>query len=99
MPMIKSNSQFDSLLAMTAMLNDAELQALSNKCQSLIADHERIRRNELKQELIDNLQKAISDILHNDFTLSIKNTERDHKYDDYDEIFFEPEDNYTIEIE
>lgn len=95
----KSNSTFDSLLAMTALCNDAELRALADKCQNLIADRERIKREELRQELMGNLQKAIGDILHNNFSLTIKNTERHHEYDDFDEIFFEPEDIYSIKIE
>ena len=91
-----TNSHFDSLFAMTTLLNDTELQALANKCQQLIADRERIKRNELRQELMENLQKAIGDILHNSFNLAIKNTECDPEYDDYVEVFFEPEDIYSI---
>lgn len=45
-----------------------------------------------------NLQKAIGDILHNGFQLTIKNTDRDED-DGYDEVYFEPEDIYSIEIE
>jgi hypothetical protein len=47
---------------------------------------------------MENLQKAIGDILHNDFSLTIKNTERNHEYDDYDEVFFDIEDIYSIEM-
>ena len=71
----KSNSTFDSLLAMTALCNDAELRALADKCQNLIADRERIQREELRQELMGNLQKAIGDILSNGFNLMIENVE------------------------
>lgn len=95
----KSNSHFDSLSAMTALLNDDELRALADKCQNLIADRERIKRNELQQELMKNLQKAIGDILHNGFYLIIKNTERNHDDDDYDEVVFDSEDNYSIEMQ
>ena len=95
---IKSNSHFDSLFAMTALLNDAELRALADKCQNLIADRERIKREELRQELMGNLQKAIGDILHNNFQLAIKNTDRDED-DGYDEVYFDPVDIYSIEIE
>ena len=97
---LKSNSHFDSLCAMTALLNDAELRALADKCQNLIADRERIKREELRQELMENLQKALSDILHNnfDFRLGIKNCDRDEN-DGYDEVYFEPKDIYSIEIE
>ena len=68
-----SNSHFDSLFAMTALLNDAELRALADKCQNLITNRERIKREELRQELMENLQKAIDDILHNGFSLTIEN--------------------------
>lgn len=94
-----TNSHFDSLFAMTALLNDTELQALAYKCQELIADRERIKRNELRQELMENLQKAISDVLHNGFTLLIKNTELDPDEDEYTAVCFDPEDIYSVEIE
>lgn len=95
---IKSNSHFDSLFAMTALLNDAELRALADKCQNLIADRERIKREELRQELMGNLQKALKDIIHSGFQLSIKNVDRDED-DGCDEVYFEPGDIYSIEIE
>lgn len=72
---IKSNSQLDSFFAMTALLNDAELLALADKCQNLIANRERVKREELRQELMGNLQKAIDDILHNGFNLMIENVD------------------------
>ena len=93
----KSNSTFDSLLAMTALCNDAELHALANKCQNLIADRERIKREELRQELMENLQKAIGDILHNDFSLIIENTEKDC-HDDNGCVVFDPDDICSITI-
>jgi hypothetical protein len=91
-------SNFDSLSAMTALLNNDELQALAKKCQKLIADRERIKRDELRQELTENLQKAIDDILHNDFTLVIENTHRDC-HDDYGCVIFDPDDIYSITME
>ena len=94
-----TNSHFDSLFAMTALLNDTELQALADKCQELIADRERIKRNELRQELMENLQKAIGDILHNGFTLYIQNTDLDLVEDDCTAVYFDPENIYHIEIE
>jgi biotin-(acetyl-CoA carboxylase) ligase len=93
-----TNSHFDSLFAMTALLNDTELEALANKCQELIADRERIKRNELRRELIDNLQKAIGDILQNNFTLTIENTDRDC-HDDYGCVVFDPDENYSFTLE
>ena len=56
-------------------------------------------REKLRRELMENLQKAIYDILHNNFTLSIKNTERNHEYDDFDEVYFDSEDICSIEME
>lgn len=95
---IKPNSHLDSLFAMTALLNDDELRTLANKCHNLIADRERIKREELRQELMGNLQKAIGDILHNGFSLAIMNMERDHRTDDFDEVYFNPQDIYSIRI-
>ena len=95
---IKSNSHFDSLFAMITLLDDAELRALADRCQNLIEARERIKREGLRQELMGNLQKALSDIIHNGFQLTIKNTDRDED-DGYDEVYFEPEDIYSIEIE
>lgn len=93
-----NNSHFDSLFAMTALLNDTELQALANKCQKLIADRERIKRNELRQELMKNLQKVIGDILHNNFTLCIENTELNPEEDECYAVYFNPEDIYSIKM-
>ena len=96
---MSSNSYFDTLFDMTTLLNDAELRALADKCQNLIADRERIKREELRQELMENLQKAISDILHNGFTITIRNTELDPNETDYTAVYFNPEDIYSIKIE
>ena len=90
----KSNSHFDSLFAMTALLNDAELRALADKCQNLIADRERIKREELRQELTGNLQKAIDDILHNGFSFSIENLDNPNWV-----VKFLPDESPNIEIE
>ena len=95
---IKSNSHFDSLSAMTALLNDAELRALADKCQNLIADREHVQREELRQDLMRNLQKAIEDILHNGFELTIANTAR--KYiNGHGDAWFQSNDIDFIEIE
>jgi len=91
---LKSKSQFDSLLAMTALLNNEELEALAFKCEELIKDRERIKREELRQELMGNLQKAIGDILHNGFNLMIENVENPNWA-----VRFLPDEIYHIEIE
>ena len=94
----KSNSTFDSLLAMTALCNDAELRALADKCQNLIADRERIKREELRQELMANLKNTISDILRNDFTLVLTNKELNPEEDECYGVCFNPEDIHSIKI-
>jgi hypothetical protein len=45
-----------------------------------------------------NLQKAISDILHNGFTLLITNTELDPDEDEFCAVCFDPEDIYSIKM-
>ena len=89
---------FTQLSTMTSLLSDEELSALAANCEGLIKDRERIKRNELRQELMENLQKAIGDILHNGFELYIKNTNRDEN-DGCEDVYFETEDIYHIEIE
>ena len=96
---LKSKSCLDSLFAMTTLLNDAELHALADKCNNLIADRERVQREKLRHELMENLQKAIGDSLHNGFSLYIQNTELDPDETDYTAVYFDSEDIYHIEIE
>ncbi len=91
---LKSNSHLDSLLAMTALLDNQELEALAFKCEELIKDRERIKREELRQELMGNLQKAIDDILHNGFNLMIENLDNPNWA-----IRFLPDESPNIEIE
>ena len=93
-----TTSHFDSLLAMTALCNDTELQALTDKCQQLIADREHTKREELRQELMANLQQVIGAILGNGFDLTIANTERNY-IDGHEDVWFCPDDHYHIEIE
>lgn len=90
---LKFNSNFDSLVAMTALLNNDELNTLAEKCKNLIADRERIKREELRQELMENLQKAIGDILHNGFNLMIENVNNPNWA-----VQFLPDEIYHIEI-
>lgn len=92
-------TNFDQLSAMTALLTNDELEALAFKCEELLKDRERIKREELRQELMGNLQKAIGDILHNGFTLYIQNTDLDLVEDDCTAVYFDPENIYHIEIE
>jgi len=90
----KSNSQFDSLIAMTALLSDDELHALADKCKNLAADRERIRRNELREEVTKNLQMAIDDVLTNGFNLTIENVDNPSWA-----VQLLPDEIYRIEIE
>lgn len=94
---LESNSHSDSLFAMITLLNDDELRALADRCKNLIEARERIKREGLRQELMGNLQKALSDILHNDFSLIIENTEKDC-HDDNGCVVFDPGDIYSITI-
>lgn len=91
---LKTGSHFDSLFAMTALFNDAELRALADKCQNLVADRERIKREELRQELTGNLQKVIDDILRNGFNLTIENLDNPNWV-----VKFLPDESPNIEIE
>lgn len=81
------------LLLIHSLLNDSELRVLADKCQNLIADRERIKREKLRQELMGNLQKAIGDILHNGFSLMIENVENPNWA-----VKFLPDEIYHIEI-
>ena len=91
---LKSNSHLDSLLAMTALLDNQELEALAFKCEELIKDRERIKREELRQELVGNLQKAIDDILHSGFSLTVENLDNPNWA-----VKFLPDESPNIEIE
>ena len=79
-------------------LHTENLEYAISELTKELENRKKNEREKLRQELMENLQKAIGDILHNDFYLIIKNTERDHKSDDYDEIIFDPQDIYSIEI-
>ena len=86
-------TNFEQISALTALLTDNELEALAFKCEDLIKDRQRIKREELRQELMGNLQRAIGDILHHGFHLVIENT------DDPEWIAnFNPNECFHIEI-
>lgn len=80
-------------------LHTESLEYAISELTKELENRKKNEREKLRQELMGNLQKAISDILHNDFYLIIKNTERNHEDDDYDEIVFDPQDNYSIEMQ
>jgi hypothetical protein len=79
-------------------LNEVELEALAEVCQAKAEGKKKARREGLRRELIDNLQKAIRDILQNNFTLTIENTDRDC-HDDYGCVVFDPDENYSFTLE
>lgn len=91
-------SHFDCMLTNLALLNENELEALAKACQSRVEDKKKARREALRQELMKNLQSALSDILHNNFALIIKNTELNSEEDECYAVCFDPEDIYSIEM-
>lgn len=90
--------ELDKMIRSLNLLNETELEALAELCQARIEGKKKARREALRHELMTNLQKAIGDILHNGFSLYIKNTERDED-DGCEDVYFEPEDIYHIELE
>jgi predicted DNA-binding transcriptional regulator YafY len=90
--------ELDKMIRSLNLLNETELEALVEVCQARVEGKKKARREALRQELMGNLQKAIGDILHNGFSLTIMNTERGHRADDFDEVYFNPEDIYSIRI-
>ena len=79
-------------------LHTESLEYVISELTKELENRKKIKREALRQELMGNLQKAIGDILHNDFCLTIKNTEYDPEDDDYCEVYFNPDDIYSIEI-
>lgn len=75
-------------------------KSLKYVISELTKEFENRKKNEreaLRQELMNNLQKAISDILNNNFTLAIENSDRDC-HDDYGCVVFDPDEVYSITI-
>lgn len=79
-------------------LNEIELVALAEACQEKAEGKRKARREGLRQELMGNLQKAIGDILHNDFVLIIRNTELNPEEDECYAVCFDPRDISSIQI-
>ena len=91
-------NELDKMIRSLNLLNETELEALAEVCQARVEGKKKARREALRQKLMENLQKAIGDILHNGFTLYIKNTDRDED-DGCEEIYLDIEDIYRIKIE
>ena len=91
--------ELDKMIRSLNLLNETELEVLAELCQKRVEEKKKARREGLRQELMRNLQKAIDDILHNGFAVTIENTELNLDETDYAAVYFEPEDTYSIKIE
>lgn len=87
-------SHLDCMLTNLALLKENELEALAKACQTRVEDKKKARREALRQELMENLQKAIGDILHNGFSLEIENVDNPNWV-----VQFLPDEICHIEIE
>ena len=88
----------DYIINSLNLLDETELEALAEVCQTRIEGKRKARREALRHELIGNLQNALSDILHNNFALIIKNTELNPEEDECYAVCFDPQDIYSIEM-
>ena len=87
----------NEFLATINLCNDNELETLAAHCERLLNER-KTTRDALRRELMENLQKALSDVLHNGFSLAIENIEKD-LHDRYRCVIFDPDEIYSIEIE
>ena len=94
-----NNAIYDRISDFLDIMGEDELEALAEICQARAEGKREGRREALRQELMANLQQAIGAILGNGFTLTIMNTYRDHRADDFDEVYFSPKDVYSIRID
>ena len=79
-------------------LSNTELEIAVSELAKELENRKKFKREALRQELMENLQNALNDILHNGFQLIIENTDRDcHEYDDC--VIFNPDENYSIIME
>lgn len=91
---------FNFFTSQICLLSDDELFALAKRCTSLYEDRQRIKRNELRKELAENLQKAMSAVLANGFNLFIENTTTKPGYENVNPaVYFTSDDFYSIEID
>lgn len=88
----------NEFLAVINLCDNNELETLTSRCNELLKERKIAARNALRQELMTNLQTVLSDILHNGFSLIIKNTDLDPDEDKYTKVYFEPEDGYSIHM-
>lgn len=85
--------ELDKVIRSLNLLNETELEALAELCQARVEGKKKARREALRQELMENLQKAIGDILHNGFNLMIENVDNPNWA-----VQFLPDEIYHIEI-
>lgn len=90
--------ELDKMIRSLNLLNETELEALAEICQARVEGKKKARREALRQELMGNLQKAIGDILHNGFTLIIRNAELNSEEDECYAVCFNPEDICSIQM-
>lgn len=91
-------NDLDRVINSLNLFNETELEVIAEACQARAEKKKKARREGLRQELMGNLQKAINDILHNDFTLVITNTELNPEEDECYSVCFNPEDVYSIKM-
>ena len=91
-------NELDRMIHSLNLLNEVELEVLAEACQARVEDKKKARREGLRQKLMKNLQNALSDILHNNFALIIKNTELNPEEDECYAVCFDPQDIYSIEM-
>jgi len=91
-------NDFDRMINSLNLLNEVELEALAEVCQARAEGKKKARREGLRRELMKNLQKALSDIINNDFTLVITNTELDPEKDECYGVCFNPGDIYSVKM-
>lgn len=84
----------DRIIRELNLLNEVELEALIISCQTRVEEKKKARREGLRLELMKNLQKAIGDILHNGFNLTIENLDNPNWV-----VQFLPDETPNIEIE
>lgn len=93
-----NTTSFNHYIDDSILMSNTQLETAINKFSEILKKRKEIEREELRQKLMENLQNALSDILHNGFTLTIENTDRDC-HDDYGCVVFDPDEIYSITIE
>lgn len=93
-----NTTSFNHYIDDSIIMSNTQLETAINKFSEILKKRKEIEREELRQKLMGNLQKAIGDIVHNGFALTIRNTELDpYEYEDI-AVYFNPEDICSIEM-